>query len=178
MTSGNKIAVLAQEHAYPFELGIPTRIFGAADAGYEVRICTPRGEPIMTNAGFAVAPGHGPGTIADADTVIIPPIDPSGLRPELTPAMGDALSEIRDGTRIVSICTGGFTLAAAGLLDGRRATTHWECAPLFRSWYPRVQLEENVLFVHDGDVHTSAGAGSRIDPSPPPLPPHHPTPPP
>lgn len=65
--------------------------------------------------------------------------------------------------RIASICTGGFTLAAAGLLDGRVATTHWECAPLFRSWYPDVRLEENVLFVRDGRVHTSAGAAAGLD---------------
>lgn len=62
-----------------------------------------------------------------------------------------------------STCTGGFTLAAAGLLTGRTATTHWQCEPLFRSWYPEVEVDENVLFVDEGDVLTSAGAAAGID---------------
>lgn len=157
------VVALAQEHGYPFELGIPARIFGAADAGYEVLVCSPTGRPVATNAGFSVLPDHGPEVLARADTVVVPPVDPRHLRPDIDDDVRAALALVRPGTRIVSICTGGFTLAAAGLLDDRTATTHWECAPLFRAWYPHIDLAENVLFVHDGDVHTSAGAAAGID---------------
>lgn len=159
----HRVVVFAQDHVYPFELGIPARVFNAADAGYDVMVCSPDGASIVTNAGFRVTPDHGPDVLAEADTVIIAPVDAHKLTREVTPAVRDALATIRPETRVVSICTGGFTLAAAGLLDGKRATTHWECAPLFRSWFPDIDLEENVLFVHDGDIHTSAGAAAGID---------------
>ncbi|GAA2231550.1 helix-turn-helix domain-containing protein [Herbiconiux moechotypicola] len=159
----HRVAVLAQNGAYPFELGIPARVLGAADEGYDVVLCTPTGEAITTNAGFDVLPARGPDALAEADTVIIAPVDPTVLRRELADEVRSALARIRPGTRVVSICTGGFTLAAAGILAGRRATTHWQCEPLFRSWYPEVELDENVLFVDDGDVLTSAGAASGID---------------
>lgn len=159
----HRVAVLAQELAYPFELGIPSRIFGAVGHLYEVSVCTPDGAPVMTNAGFAVTPEHGPEILATADTVIIPPVDPSAVRPELSTVMSDALALVHPEARIASICTGSFALAAAGLLDGRRATTHWESAPYFRRWYPRVHLEEDVLFVTDGRILSSAGAASGID---------------
>jgi transcriptional regulator GlxA family with amidase domain len=73
------------------------------------------------------------------------------------------LALIRPGTRLVSICTGAFVLAAAGLLDGRPATTHWKFADSMRRLHPQVQLDENVLFVDDGDVLTSAGLAAGID---------------
>ena len=70
---------------------------------------------------------------------------------------------IRPGTRIVSICTGAFVLAAAGLLDGRPATTHWQRADSFRALYPQVQLDEDLLFIDDGDILTSAGLAAGVD---------------
>ncbi|MGN6325676.1 GlxA family transcriptional regulator [Pseudolysinimonas sp.] len=159
----HRVVVLAQDGAYPFELGIPARIFGAADEPYEVLLCTPDGGPIRTNAGFSVAPEHGPEALETADTVIVAPVDPTRLRRELSPVVAAALARVRPGTRMASICTGGFTLAAAGLLDTRRATTHWQCAPLFATWYPHVDVDENVLYVGDEHVVTSAGAASGID---------------
>ncbi len=161
--SRHRVVVLAQEQAYAFELGIPSRIFGAVPEHYEVMLCTPHGGAVMTNAGFAVHPEHGPEMLATADTVVIPPIDPSAVRRELSPAVRDALALVRDDARIASICTGSFTLAAAGLLDGRRATTHWESTPHFRRLYPHIELEEDALFVSDGRIHSSAGAASGID---------------
>jgi transcriptional regulator GlxA family with amidase domain len=159
----HRIVVIAQDGAYPFELGIPARVFGAAGDTYQVMVCTPTGEPISTNAGFSIVPTHGPEVLTSADTVIVAPVEPYSLRRELTPAMRDAVASIRPSARIASICTGGFVLAAAGLLDTRRATTHWECSALFRSWYPQVTLDENVLFTHDGRIYTSAGAASGLD---------------
>lgn len=159
----HRVVVIAQEGAYPFELGIPSRIFGATDGAYEVVICSADGRAIATNAGFDVLPAAGPEALEEADTVIVAPVDPSFLRKELDDAMRAALGRVRPGTRVVSICTGGFALAAAGMLDGRTATTHWQCEPLFRAWYPHLELDEKVLFTDGGDVLTSAGAASGID---------------
>lgn len=159
----HRVVVLAQHGAYPFELGMPSRVFGAAGDVYDVVVCTPDGRPIRTDAGFDVAPSDGPEALADADTVVIAPVEPYSLRRELSEEVRAALARIPDDARVVSICTGGFTLAAAGMLDDRRATTHWECAPLFRDWYPAVALDEDVLFTGDGRVHTSAGGAAGID---------------
>lgn len=159
----HRVAVLVRDGVYPFELGIPARIFGAADERYEVVLCSVDGGPVETNAGFSVTPQHGPEAIVAADTTIVAPIDPSRLTRDLPPDVLEVLARRRPGSRIASICTGGFVLAAAGLLDGRPATTHWECAPLFRRWFPRIALDEGVLFVDDGDVLTSAGAASGVD---------------
>jgi len=128
-----------------------------------VVVCSADGLPVETNAGFSVTPRHGPEALASADTTIVAPVDPYRLTRELPPDLLAVLAGRRPGSRLASICTGGFALAAAGLLDGRPATTHWECAPLFRRWYPHVELDEGVLFVDDGDLLTSAGAASGVD---------------
>ncbi|MFE0633366.1 GlxA family transcriptional regulator [Streptomyces sp. NPDC058864] len=159
----HRVAVLALDGVYPFELGMPTRVLSAADGRYEVTVCSSDGAPVETNAGFTIVPRHGPEALESADTVIIAPLDPARLTRELPRTVAAALARIRPGTRLASICSGGFVLAAAGLLDGRPATTHWESAQLFRRWYPHIRLDENVLFVDDGDVLTSAGAASGVD---------------
>ncbi|MGW0184580.1 GlxA family transcriptional regulator [Streptomyces sp. NPDC003362] len=163
VSAPHRVAVLALDGVYPFELGIPARILGAAEGHYDVRVCSADGGPVGTNAGFAVTPEHGPDVLEWADTVIVTPVEPARLTRELPGPVGAALTRIRPGTRITSICTGGFVLAAAGLLDGRLATTHWECAALFRRWYPHIRLDEGVLFVDDGDILTSAGAAAGVD---------------
>jgi transcriptional regulator GlxA family with amidase domain len=81
----------------------------------------------------------------------------------LAPEVSAALATIPPGARLVSICTGAFVLAAAGLLDGRRATTHWKFADSLRRLHPEVLVDENVLFVDDGDILTSAGLAAGID---------------
>ncbi|MFI0544289.1 transcriptional regulator GlxA family with amidase domain [Streptomyces canus] len=159
----HRVAVLALDGVYPFELGIPARILGAAENHYDVRVCSVDGGRIATNAGFSVMPEHGPDLLEQADTVVVAPIEPTRLTRDLPAPVAAALSRIRPGTRIASICTGGFILAAAGLLDGRPATTHWECAAYFRRWFPHIRLDEGVLFVDDGAVLTSAGAASGVD---------------
>ncbi|MEU1692287.1 GlxA family transcriptional regulator [Streptomyces hirsutus] len=159
----HRVAVLALDGAYPFELGIPARLLGAAQDRYEVQLCSVDGGPVRTNAGFTVTPDHGPDLLETADTVIVAPVEPTHLTRELPEPVAAALARIRPDARVASICTGGFTLAAAGLLDGRPATTHWECAPLFRSWYPHIQVDDGVLFVDDGDLLTSAGAAAGVD---------------
>jgi len=158
-----RIVVLALDGVYPFELGIPSRIFGAADGRYEVLTCTVDGRPVRTSADFSVAVEHGPEILETADTVVVAsmatPRIPEGLPAEIAAA----LARIRPDARIVSICTAAFVLAAAGLLDGRRATTHWQVVDRFRALYPQVELDPDVLFVHDGRILTSAGAASGVD---------------
>ncbi|KOU22836.1 AraC family transcriptional regulator [Streptomyces sp. WM6372] len=171
MSVVHRVAVLALEGVAPFELGMPSRVFGnahAEDGGglYEVTVCTADGQPVTSDAGFTIGVTAGPEALAAADTVIVPPTHamPGLLRGEPLPrALADALAGIRPGTRIVSICTGSEVLAAAGMLDGRRATTHWVHAPEFQRSFPRVLLDEDVLFVDDGDVLTSAGVAAGID---------------
>ncbi|MFD5319243.1 GlxA family transcriptional regulator [Streptomyces sp. NPDC127098] len=163
MGTPHRVVVLALDGVYPFELGIPSRVFDAAGGRYEVLTCSIDGGPVRTNADFSVSPPHGPEALRTADTVLLPPFDTARLTREPPAGVRDALASRPPGTRIVSICTGAFVLAGAGLLDGRPATTHWALADLFRAWYPRVRLDPDVLFVDDGDVLTSAGAASGVD---------------
>ncbi|WP_263166183.1 GlxA family transcriptional regulator [Streptomyces sp. SCSIO ZS0520] len=159
----HRVAVLAMEGVYPFELGIAHRVFGSADGRYEVRTCTVDGNPVRTDADFTVTAEHGPEVLEWADTVVIPPYTVSLAAAELSPPTARALERIPAGTRIASICTGAFLLAAAGILDGRRATTHWALAERFRQLFPAVDLDPDVLFIDDGTVLTSAGAASGVD---------------
>lgn len=161
--SVERVVVLALESVYPFELGIPARIFGAAKGRYEVLTCTVDGQPVRTNADFTIGVEHGPTILKTADTVVIPPIDPARVTAELPDEVTAALAMIPAGARLVSICTGAFVLAAAGYLDGRTATTHWHLADRFRSMFPQIALDPGVLFVDDGMVLTSSGAASGVD---------------
>ncbi|MEI5099334.1 helix-turn-helix domain-containing protein [Streptomyces sp. PmtG] len=168
----HRVAVLVMDGVIPFELGIPQRVFGRArDAEgrslYEVVTCSVRAPgPVRTDADFAVLVERGPETLATADTVVIPashelgPVYEEGV---LTPELTAALAHLRPGTRLVSICTGGYVLAAAGFLDGRPATTHWAHADHFQRLFPEVAVDAAVLFVDDGDVLTSAGVAAGID---------------
>ncbi|MEU3298804.1 MULTISPECIES: GlxA family transcriptional regulator [unclassified Streptomyces] len=160
----HRVVVLALDGVYPFELGIANRVFGSADGRYEVRTCTAdERRTVRTSSDFSITVEHGPEVLAEADTVVLPPFDTSFITETLPPAVAAALASLRPGTRIVSICTGAFVLAAAGLLDGRPATTHWALAEIFHRWFPRVALDADVLFIDDGDVLTSAGAASGVD---------------
>ncbi|MEU6089375.1 helix-turn-helix domain-containing protein [Streptomyces sp. NPDC047085] len=162
-TAPERVVVLALDGVYPFELGIPSRILGAADGHYEVLTCTVDGGPVRTNADFGITVEYGPEILETAGTVIVTSMPPSHIPTGLPDEVAAALARIRPDARIVSICTAAFVLAEAGLLDGRRATTHWEVADVFRRRYPRVDLDPDVLFVHDGRILTSAGAASGVD---------------
>jgi transcriptional regulator GlxA family with amidase domain len=171
MPTRHRVAVLALPDVVAFDLGVPAQLFGAArDADgarlYEVTTSTPDGGPVRSTAGFAVLPDHGLDVLARTDTVIVAGVHggPPMRDGTVDAAVADALAAAyRRGARVMSICTGAFVLAAAGLLDGRRATTHWRHAETFRRLYPRVRLDPNVLFVDDGEVLTSAGVGAGID---------------
>ncbi|MDQ1036958.1 transcriptional regulator GlxA family with amidase domain [Streptomyces sp. V3I8] len=168
----HRVVVLALDGLLPFELGIPHRIFSrAVDSEgrrlYEIVTCSVRPPgPVETDADFSVSVENGPQALATADTVVVPasyelgPVHDEGV---LTGELAAALALIRPGTRLVSICTGGYVLAAAGLLDGRPATTHWASAEHFQRLFPKVRVDADVLFIDDGDVLTSAGVAAGID---------------
>ncbi|MET8802854.1 helix-turn-helix domain-containing protein [Streptomyces sp. NPDC004546] len=168
----HRVVVLALDGLLPFELGIPHRIFGRPkdEQGrhlYEVVTCSARPPgPVETEADFAVHVPNGPEALAGADTVIVPAsyeLGPVFEEGRLTDELAAALARIRPGTRLASICTGVYVLAAAGYLDGRPATTHWADAERFQRMFPRVRMDADVLFVDDGDVLTSAGVAAGID---------------
>ncbi|MBW8796458.1 MAG: helix-turn-helix domain-containing protein [Streptomyces sp.] len=160
----HRVVVLALDGVYPFELGIPNRVFPCVPGAYDVVTCAASADrTVTTSADFSVTVGHGPEALESADTVVVPPYDMARITQELSEPVAAALARIRPGARIVSICTGAFALASAGMLDGRPATTHWALAPRFRRMFPQVALDPDVLFIDDGDVLTSAGAASGID---------------
>jgi transcriptional regulator GlxA family with amidase domain len=167
----HRVVVLALDGVIPFELGIPPRIFGRAyDAGnrplYEVLTCSLDGGPVRTNADFSIAVRHGAEVLATADTLIVPACDVDGpdyAQGRLPAAVAEAFARIRPETRLVSICTGSYILAAAGVLDGLPATTHWKEAARFQQTFPRVQVDPDVLFIDNGSVLTSAGVAAGID---------------
>ncbi|MCW2513904.1 MAG: AraC family transcriptional regulator [Mycobacterium sp.] len=170
MAKPHRIVVLLLPPVVGFDASIAPMMFGAAvdDDGaplYDVVVCGLDDQPVATTNGFAMLPAAGPDALATADTVVIPGTRYPSARDDgvLTPLARAALDRIRPGTRMVSICTGAFVLAAAGLLDGRRATTHWKFADALRLLHPEVEVDENVLFVDDGDVLTSAGLAAGID---------------
>src|SRR6476659_11080971 len=166
----HRIAVLLLPPVVGFDATIATTLFSTAtdddgNALYEVITCGLTAGPVAATSGFDIVPSAGADALAVADTVVIPGTryPPARIDGVLSAEVSAALALIRPGTRLVSICTGAFILAAAGLLDGRRATTHWKFADAMRRLHPKVLLDENVLFVDDGDVLTSAGLAAGID---------------
>jgi transcriptional regulator GlxA family with amidase domain len=159
------VVVLALPDTIAFDLSTPIEVFGrvrlpGGRPGYRLRTCST--EPVVTAGPLRLSTDHGIDALAHADTVVVPGRnDPSAATPA---AVIDALRDAAAaGTRIASICVGAFTLAAAGLLNGRRATTHWAAAEQFRIAFPAVELDPDVLYVDGGQVVTSAGATAGVD---------------
>ncbi|MEL7974465.1 helix-turn-helix domain-containing protein [Isoptericola sp. F-RaC21] len=168
------VAVLVRDGVMPLELGAVHQLFGVARGSdgerlYDVRTCAAVPGPVRTDADFSIDVPHGPQVLARADTVVVPAshaLDDTGTGTDTVAAGGDVaglLSTVRPEARVASICTGAFALARAGLLDGRRATTHWLSAERFRREFPAVELDPDVLFTEDGRVFTSAGEAAGID---------------
>ena len=161
----HKVAVLALPDFVPLDFGIACDAFGlVSDASgakaYDVQVCGP--SRTVRTRGFEIRVPYGLDALADADTVVVPGIDdPTVLIPKaVTTALRSAWER---GARVTSICTGAFVLAASGLLDGKRATTHWLFAAQFAQLYPKIRVEPDVLFVDEGSIVTSAGASSGMD---------------
>jgi transcriptional regulator GlxA family with amidase domain len=161
------VALAVTEGAPIFDVAIPCEVFGRPrpalpDHWYDFRVCAAEPGQTRTGAGFLADTGYGLSELASADTVIIPAIaDPLMPQP---PQLLAAVRAAHDaGARIASICSGAFVLAAAGLLDGRRATVHWMHASLLAERYPEVTVDPAVLYVDDGDILTSAGTAAGLD---------------
>jgi transcriptional regulator GlxA family with amidase domain len=166
----HEVAVLALPESMAVEVGLPHQFLGsAADADgrklYRVRVASLDGGPVRTSAGFSVLPECDASILDGADTVIVPGVygTPAMTDGSVPDDVAELLQRTASTARMVSICTGAFVLAAAGLLDGRPATTHWLHAAAFARLFPAVRLDPDVLFVDDGDVLTSAGNAAGID---------------
>lgn len=160
----HRVAVLVLDGAKALDVGIAAHVFAKRPGmPYEVQVCAERAGTVEGWNGLAYAVGHGLEALERADTILVPGFrDPADVT--TPPAVIAALLAAHDrGTRIAAISTGAFTLAAAGLLDGRRATTHWHYTHVLRERHPEIEVDENVLFVDAGQVLTSAGAASGID---------------
>ncbi|MFI2240633.1 GlxA family transcriptional regulator [Streptomyces chrestomyceticus] len=177
MSAGTVAVVVTEEIGVPswdlYELSIPCTVFGKpqpdlADPWYDLRLCGTgeRAGGSAGAAGLALRTPYGLDDLVGADTVVVPSVpDPcvEEGRP-LPPALIDALRRAYDaGARMVSLCTGAFALAEAGLLDGRRATAHWMHTAQLAARYPKVRVDDSVLYVDDGDVLTSAGLTAGLD---------------
>ncbi|MER7770937.1 helix-turn-helix domain-containing protein [Kitasatospora sp. NPDC096140] len=157
----HRVAVLALDGVTPLDLAIPAQIFTTRpETAYVMDLCALEAK-VVTSAGFALVADGGLEQVRAADTVIVPGFDPVLPLPD---AVLDALSGARErGKRVVSICTGAFALAAAGVLDGLHATTHWKHIDEFEQSFPAVTVDRDVLYVDEGDVLTSAGVCCGID---------------
>ena len=158
----HKLTILALDAVVPLDLAIPAQLMGYPVAPYDVTICGVRSGHVATTSGFATAVGHGLRALEAAGTVIVPGFSPHdrALPPPVLAALRRAY---RRGARMVSICTGAFALAQAGILDGRRAATHWRHAGELAAAFPAVTVDPDVLYVDQGQLLTSAGVAAGID---------------
>lgn len=165
-TDRHRVVVVATQDVPLFELAIPCEVFGI-----DRRDLTPHwyafelvaaASAITTGQGLTLPAGRGLAALEDADTIIVPACAGVHAAPP-APALLDALVVASErGSRIASVCSGAFVLAAAGLLDGRRATTHWMHAEELAARYPRTTVDPSVLYIHDGPW-TSAGSAAALD---------------
>jgi transcriptional regulator GlxA family with amidase domain len=161
----HRVAIVATDGVVPFDLATPCEVFGrvrlpGGRPAYRVRVC---GVTREVDAGtFRLRARHGLEELARADTIILAgAADPNAPVPE--PLVRAVRTAAARGTRVASMCSGAFLLAATGLLDGRRATTHWRATGELARRYPRVRVDPNVLYVDEGQVLTSAGAAAAFD---------------
>jgi transcriptional regulator GlxA family with amidase domain len=161
------VVALCLDGLVAFDLTAATQVFLAASEPdgtplYEVSTCSVGGAQVATTTGFGVSPERDLTAIDDADTIVVP-----GYFAVLDPPPAAATEALRRsaerGVRVLSVCTGAFALAYSGLLDGRRATTHWAHAQDLAELFPRVEVEPAALYVDEGKVMTSAGLSAGID---------------
>jgi transcriptional regulator GlxA family with amidase domain len=159
-----KVAIIAFDGITPFHLSVPCLVFGGphAESLFDVTVCAAERGPMRTTAGFDIATSKGLHALAGADIVIMPTWH-DDCRPS-PPALLQALRRAHArGATIVGLCLGAFPVAEAGLLDGRTVTTHWAFAEQLAARRPQVRVDEDVLYVDEGDVLTSAGAAAGLD---------------
>jgi transcriptional regulator GlxA family with amidase domain len=161
-----RVAVIALPGVAPFELGVLCEVFGldrSADGipGYDFTVCTVDGKAVRSSVGFEIVPQADLAPLADADLIGIP------ARPLGDTAPAEVLDALRAadarGADLLSVCTGSFVLGEAGLLDGRRCTTHWRYAAEMARRYPKASVHPDALYITDGNILTSAGTAAGID---------------
>lgn len=161
-----RVAVVIDDGVSPFEFAVAVEVFGmdrrdSGLPGFEFSVCSPRPGPVRAEGGFQILAPHRLDPLAGADLVVVPAM---GTGYEPGPDLARALrGAVERGAMVVSLCSGAFVLARAGLLDGRRATTHWRYTAELAAAFPQVELVPGVLFVQDGPVATSAGTAAGID---------------
>ncbi|MEW1610764.1 MULTISPECIES: helix-turn-helix domain-containing protein [unclassified Streptomyces] len=162
------VAVLLLDEVHPFELGVLCEVFGLdrSEEGLPVHdfaVVSAEGPVLRTHAGFTISTPHGLERLEEADLVAVPA---SSHAPDLAypeAALQALRRAVERGARVLSVCSGAYVLGAAGLLDGRRCTTHWRHAAELARRYPKAIVEPDVLYVDEGAVITSAGTASGID---------------
>jgi AraC family transcriptional regulator, transcriptional activator FtrA len=161
-----RVAVLVLDNVAPFELGVLCEVFGTDRVddgfpGYEFHTCSPDGGPVRTKSGWSLTPTADLTPLEEADLVAVPAY-PLGclVPPEVTAALRRAADR---GAYVLSVCSGAFLLAEAGLLEGRRCTTHWKYADELARRYPDLKVDPDVLYVADDNIMTSAGTAAGID---------------
>lgn len=166
-TTPRHVVVLAYDGLCTFEFGIAVEIFGLArpELGvpwYTFRVCALEAGPVRAVGGISIIASAGLGALKRADTIVIP-----GWRDADAPPPERLVQALRAaharGARILTICSGVFVLACAGLVDGKRVTTHWRHAEALARRFPSVRVEPDVLFVDEGSILTSAGSTAGID---------------
>ena len=164
----HSVVAVAGDVVSPFELAVACEVFGIErpelfDPWYRFAVCSVDQRPVKTRVGFTVVPDAGLEALETADSIIIPAgsrDEEGGFDPKLLDALRSAHAR---GARLMSVCSGAFVLAEAGLLDGRRATTHWMHADKLAADYPAIDVDPSVLYVDEGDILTSAGTAAGID---------------
>lgn len=160
-----RVAVVAFDRILPFHLSVPCAVFGEMPDGeplFDVRVCAAEPGELRSRAGFTIGTPYGLRELARADIVVVPSWrDPR--EPAPAPLLAAVRRAHRRGALLVGLCVGAYVLAEAGLLDGRRATTHWGWTTLFAERFPQVRVDPGVLYVDEGDVLTSAGTAAGID---------------
>ncbi|MFP5389690.1 MAG: GlxA family transcriptional regulator [Thermoleophilia bacterium] len=158
----HRVVALCLDGVVAFDLAIPAQAFTTAGSGYEFVSCSIGGREVRTTTGFSLRPHSGLEAVEVADTVVVP-----AYFDVFSPPPAEAVEALRAaanrGARILSVCTGAFALAHAGILDGRRATTHWAFAEEMARRFPAVEVDADALYVDEGKVLTSAGLSAGID---------------
>lgn len=163
----HRVAAICFDGVVAFDLTAPSQAFAVASAPdgtplYDVSACSVGGDEVATTSGYAIQPEHDLSAVEGADTVVVP-----GYFAFMEPPPDEVTAALRAaadrGVRVLSVCTGAFALGYAGLLDGRRATTHWAHAEQLASLFPTVAVDPAALWVDEDQVMTSAGLSAGID---------------
>lgn len=169
MPKRHVVAAVVPADAAAFELAVALEVFAMdrsdlVDPWYECRVVGAEGPEVRLTGGYVLQTPYGIEALADADTIIVPAWRGYSGAGEVAPALAEALWAAHDrGARLLSFCTGAFLLAEVGILDGRRATTHWRHTAELARRFPQVRVDPGVLYVCDGTVMTSAGTAAAID---------------